>query len=80
MFHKLRCRIAKRRFEKALDRVSEADFRRICAMQAWFDSIRLVPGDKVTLSFNEFFGVDHVYSENRRDSINSLKDLNESDL
>lgn len=80
MFHKLRCRLAKRRFEKALDNVTEAEFKRMCAMQQWFETTRLVPGDKVTITFNEFFGVEQFSAENRLDIINVPKnDLNEFD-
>lgn len=80
MFHKLRCRLAKRRFEKALDNVTEAEFKRMCAMQQWFESVRLVPGDKVTLTFNDFFGVDQEFAENRHDSIRIPNSVNDSDL
>lgn len=80
MFHKLRCRLAKRRFEKALDNVTEAEFKRMCAMQQWFESVRLVPGDKVTITFNEFFGVDKVFAENRHDSIRIPNYVNDSEL
>lgn len=68
-FHKLRCHLARKRFEKALDNVSVAEFKRMCAMQQWFDSIRLVPGDKVTIVFDDLFRVSEESRENRKSDI-----------
>lgn len=76
--HKLRCRLAKRRFEKALDNVTTAEFERMCAMQKWFESVRLVPGDKVVLTFTDHFGVQELSRENRHEDI--LSNPNDFDL
>lgn len=52
MFSRFRRRLAEKRLEKALNNCTLSDFRRALALQEWFDSTRLVPGDKIVLSFD----------------------------
>lgn len=79
--HKWRCNLARRRFEKSLDNVSKSEFERIVQFQRFIDSVRLVPGDKLTITFNEFFGVDIVDAETRSNpDLKEWKELNDVKL